>query len=166
MPTRSDAAAEAMASSVAPFSEGMALLLVGRIADRAFALPASSIERIVGMAAITPLPGLPPGVVGVLNFHGSILPVVDARPALGLPTPEPHPDHRLVVVSHESRYLLWMDRAERIVPVEARCFGAVGAGPHRLTPFVVRLEGEVVPVLSPEALDPGQVVRQTIGGPE
>ena len=67
----------ALASSEAPDS-----VLVARVGDRRLALPAAAVERILRMAEVTPLPGAPPGVAGVLNVQGSVLAVVDSRPRL------------------------------------------------------------------------------------
>ena len=44
-------------------------------------LPLDSVERVEAMCAITPLPSAPSVVAGVINVHGSIVPVLDlARP--------------------------------------------------------------------------------------
>ena len=136
------------------------LLLIGRLGERRFALPATSVERILRMAAITPLPDAPPGIAGVLDLHGSVLPVVDPRPRLGLPPATPDVDQHLVVLAAATRYLLWVDRVEAIEAVPAGAFDAVdaGGGPG-VAPQVVRLAGAVLPVLSPTALDPGPVVQ-------
>jgi purine-binding chemotaxis protein CheW len=140
------------------------LLLITRIGDRSFALPARGVERILWMAALTPLPDSPPDVVGVLNLQGAILSVVDPRPRLGLPTPGLHPDQRLVVMSAGARYALWVDEVERIASVRPNDCDAVEGGAERaLAPFIVRQDGAAIPVLSPEALDPGAIVRMTGG---
>jgi purine-binding chemotaxis protein CheW len=168
-----------------PAAEQGDLLLVTQIGGQAFALPAASVERILPMAAITPLPEAPRDVAGVLNVRGEVLAVVDARRRLGLAggaRRAPDPAEHLVLVSDEgrrggegeeaggSRYLLWVDRAERVVepapgdwsglPGDARG-GREGRAPRhwggkgaRLASEVVRLDGEVVPVLSPGALAP------------
>jgi purine-binding chemotaxis protein CheW len=136
------------------------LLMIGRVGGRLFALPAASVERVVRMAALTPLPAAPPGIVGVLNFRGKALPAVDPRPRLGCPSPAFHPSQRLIVVTAGTRYLLWVDEIERIVAVESDALDPVGpADDGALTPFMARLEGLVIPVLSPDALDPGFAVR-------
>jgi purine-binding chemotaxis protein CheW len=131
------------------------LLLVGHVGEQAFALPAASVERVVRMAALTPLPDAPAGIVGMLNLGGTALPVVDPRHRLGRPSPEVHPDQRLIVLRARTRYLLWVDEVERIVSVQPRDLDAVQSDAEQpLAPSVVRLDGEVIPVLSPEALDP------------
>jgi chemotaxis signal transduction protein len=143
------------------FSPGaQTLLLIGRLGERLFALPATSVERILRMAAIMPLPDAPAGIAGVLDLHGSVLPVVDPRPRLGLPPATPDVDQHLVVLTAATRYLLWIDRAERIEDLPAAAFDTVeaGSGPA-VAPQVVRLAGVVLPVLSPTALDPGPIVQ-------
>lgn len=45
---------------------------------RAIALPAAAVRRVVRMPATTPVPLAPPGVVGLANVRGDIVPVLDA----------------------------------------------------------------------------------------
>jgi chemotaxis signal transduction protein len=141
------------------------LLLVVRIEAAAYAVPAFAVERILPMAAITPLPpGAAPAsgggaagtVVGALNVHGAVLPVVDPRPALSGRRPEPpeppgpgHPGQRLLLIAAPVRYLLWVDDAERTVWPDAAATAA-GAGPLRMVP----LDGALLPVLRPETFAP------------
>jgi len=148
-----------LASSARP-DRAAQMLLVVCLAERTFAVPARAVERILRMAALTPLPDARPGIVGVLNVRGAILPAIDLRPRLGLPTPAFQPDQHLVVLSARARYLLWVDRAERIEYVPAEAFDAVEDGAEQtIAPLLVRLAGAVLPVLSPEALDPGPIVQ-------
>lgn len=135
------------------------LLLIVRVGSQRFALPAAAVERILPMAALTPLPGAPRNVAGLLNLHGGVVPVVDPRPHLagvaltnsagssGSAPAEPDASQHLVVMVAQTRYLLWVDAAEQVF-----------ASPARPTASVVRLGDAVVPVLSPESLDPGPLL--------
>jgi purine-binding chemotaxis protein CheW len=136
--------------------------LVGRLGSHAVAVPAATVERVVRMAAITRLPNLAQRVVGVLNLHGEILPVVDPRPIFGLPTPPLHLDQHLVVLSARTRYILWVDRVERVITATAEDMVAIDvpAG-QAYSPFALRLNGVVIPGLSPDALDPGLFMHQS-----
>lgn len=135
------------------------LYLIGFVADHAFAFPAESVERILAMAALIPLPETPPTVAGVLNYHGAILPVVDIARAVGLPRTIPRPDQHLVLVAADTRYLLWWDKVDRIVSLPVEAIDTVAAAEARgLTTGVARLGTHTVPILSPRALDPGLVV--------
>ena len=44
-----------------------------------YALYLSAVERIVQSVEITPLPKAPKIIMGVINFHGEIIPVLDIR---------------------------------------------------------------------------------------
>jgi chemotaxis signal transduction protein len=135
-------------------------LLLARIGSFTYAVPTSAVERILRMAALTPLPGAPPGVVGVLNLQGAVLPAVDPRPRLDVPTPVFDAEQHLVVMCAGTRYLLWVDRAERIVSVSPRQLQAVeGDAEQAVAPSLATVEGGVFPILSPQALDPGPIVR-------
>jgi chemotaxis signal transduction protein len=135
------------------------LLLIVRVGSQRYALPAAAVERILPMAALTPLPGAPRDVAGLLNLHGEILPVVDPRPHLagvalansagsaGSAPAEPDTSQHLVVVVAQTRYLLWVDAAEQVFAPSALS-----------TAGVVRLGDAVVPVLFPESLDPGPLL--------
>jgi chemotaxis signal transduction protein len=139
------------------------LMLIARIGDRSFAVPVLAVERILRMAAFRPLPQAPSGVAGVLNLHGATLPVVDPRPRLGLLTPRVHPDQHLVLMNVENPYLLWMDRAERMVSIPAQNIDAVELEHDNvLTPQLIRLDGDAILVLAPEAFDPGPIIQRPV----
>jgi purine-binding chemotaxis protein CheW len=132
-------------------------LLLLRLGEHVYALPAEAVERVERMAALIPLPDAPAGIAGVLNLRGELLTVVDPRPRLGLPTPPPDPGQHLVVVANGGRYLLWVDGVDRIVRVPPADLGAVeAAGERAVTPSMARLREQTVPVLSPTALEPGR----------
>ena len=67
-----------------------------------FAVDVSDAREVVVLDATTPVPGAPPAVIGVMNLRGNILPVVEARPLLGLPA-RPPTDRALVLADGEHR---------------------------------------------------------------
>lgn len=62
-----------------------------------YGLPLSSVERVLPMVAISPLPGAPPAVLGAISIHGAVIPVLDVRRRLGLNAGELGPSARLLV---------------------------------------------------------------------
>jgi purine-binding chemotaxis protein CheW len=130
-----------------------AVLLI-HIADRACGLPLACVERVLPMAYVLPLPESGRDLAGVLNLHGDILPVVDPRPRLGLPTPPPTPEQHLVLVAGEAHFLLWVDSIDEVVP------GAAALRPDpmpQVSPLVaqvIRLGDQIVPILAPTAFEP------------
>jgi chemotaxis signal transduction protein len=68
---------------VAP-SPPAARACVVRLGGRSFAVDVSDAREVVTLEATTPVPGAPSAVLGVMNLRGSVLPVVEVRPLLGL----------------------------------------------------------------------------------
>ena len=54
--------------------------VVFRLEGQRYALHLSQVERVVSMVAVSPLPKTPAVVAGVINYRGSVVPVLDLRP--------------------------------------------------------------------------------------
>ena len=54
------------------------------LGGRPFAVDVVDTREVVVLDATTPVPGAPSSVVGVMNLRGTVLPVIEARPLLGL----------------------------------------------------------------------------------
>lgn len=65
-------------------------VLVVRIGDECFTLPAAGAEEVLEAAHVAPIHGLPPHFAGVCRHRDRWIPAVDPAPALGLP-PAPRP---------------------------------------------------------------------------
>ncbi len=89
-------------------------LLIVHLGDQRLAVPLSEVERVMPMAYFLPLPGRADDVVGMLNLHGDVLPVVDPRRRSGLPTPPLSAEHSLVLLAGETRRLVWVDRVDDV----------------------------------------------------
>ena len=57
----------------------LAQLVVFRLDERRYALPLAAVERVVRAVDVTPLPKAPPIVLGAINVHGRVLPVINVR---------------------------------------------------------------------------------------
>ncbi|MDZ5648651.1 chemotaxis protein CheW [Nitrospirillum sp. BR 11828] len=74
-----------------------ALLLRFDLAGQAYGLPLAMVERAVRAVAVTPLPGAPGLVRGVINLQGQVVPVMDVRRRFGLDSrPLSLSDHMIV----------------------------------------------------------------------
>ena len=60
-------------------------LIIFTLDDQRYALPLHAAQRVVHMVAITPLPDAPDVILGVVNFHGQIIPVFNVRCRFRLP---------------------------------------------------------------------------------
>lgn len=68
-----------------------------------FAFPADRVVQVVQMVAISPLPGAPAVVEGVVNVRGTVMPVLDLRGRLGLPPRPVEPGQHLVILAAGAR---------------------------------------------------------------
>lgn len=66
----------------APPTRRACVVLLG---GRPFAVDVTAAREIVVLHTTTRVPGAPASVLGVMKLRGSVLPVVEARPLLGLP---------------------------------------------------------------------------------
>lgn len=63
-------------------------LIIFTLDDQRYALPLPAVDRVVRMVAIIPLPNAPDIVLGVVNFQGRVIPVIDVRRRFRLPERE------------------------------------------------------------------------------
>jgi purine-binding chemotaxis protein CheW len=90
-------------------------VVIYRVANQRFALPLESVETAVPAVEITPLPGAPEFIPGIINVHGRILPVIDTRRYFGFPAREMIPSDRLLIARIGSRTAaLWVDDVEEV----------------------------------------------------
>jgi len=78
------------------------LTFVFSLDNQRYALPLLAVDRVVRMVAITPLPKAPDIVLGVVNFQGQVIPVINMRRRFSLPEKDIALTDQLVV-AHTSR---------------------------------------------------------------
>lgn len=61
-------------------------LVAFRLEGQRYALHLSVVERVLRMVAVSPLPKAPAIVLGVVNLHGQVIPVLDLQRRFGLPS--------------------------------------------------------------------------------
>lgn len=106
----------------------MESVVVFEVAARRFGLPLDRVEQAVRIVAITPLPGAPAVVAGVVNIRGSVIPVIDVRRRFDLPQRASRlADQLLVVDTPVRRLALWVDTVGGVVNYRAQDFVAAAA---------------------------------------
>jgi purine-binding chemotaxis protein CheW len=89
------------------------------IGDDQYGVDIMAVREIKGWTAITPLPGQPEYVRGVLNLRGVIVPIVDLRCRFGQGLTEATPLHIVIVVQIEGKTVgLLGDRVLDIVSLD------------------------------------------------
>ena len=54
------------------------------LAGEIFTIDLKNIREVFVVESITPVPGMPPGLVGVTNLRGTVIPLLDLRPMFSL----------------------------------------------------------------------------------
>lgn len=89
------------------------LLMLFTLDMQRYGLHVESVERVVPMLALTPLPHAPEIVSGVFSLGGRTIPVVDLRRRFGLPERPPALADRLILAHTGIRSVaLWVDGVE------------------------------------------------------
>ncbi len=78
-------------------------LVVFTLDAQHYALPLASVQRVVRIAEVTPLPKAPEIVLGVIDLRGNIVPVMSMRKRFGLPEPEASLSDQLIVADTGTR---------------------------------------------------------------
>lgn len=72
-------------------------------ASEEYAIPIRHVQEIIGLMPITPVPGAPADVSGVINLRGKIVPVTDLRYKFGIMPGEPTGQTCVIVVAPHGR---------------------------------------------------------------
>jgi purine-binding chemotaxis protein CheW len=103
-------------------------LVIFTIEGVRYALPLAAAERVLSMVRVSPLPGAPHVVTGVINLHGSPVPVLDIRRRLHLP---PHEygvsAHLFVARARERRIAIPADEVLGVSSIDAGAVTSTGA---------------------------------------
>jgi purine-binding chemotaxis protein CheW len=114
------------------------------LAGRRCALPLARVERVLRAVEVTPLPGaqLPPIVRGVVNVHGTVVPVFDVREGR-IGTEISETEQMILVALREDRQaLILCDDVEGVRDVEAREIASSG----ELLPETLAGRGDVLTI--------------------
>jgi purine-binding chemotaxis protein CheW len=94
-------------------------VLIFEVAGLRHALRADQVQELLPAQAIMPVPGAAPGIEGVINLRGAIVPVLDARQRFGLPAGPLSVAHHFIVVRGAGRvFALHVDRALELARLE------------------------------------------------
>ena len=132
-------------------------VLIIQIEHELYAIPSTAVREVARHRAITPVPGAPRTLPGIISQRGSILPVADMRLILDLGLAEVTRATRLVLISYqETELALLVDAVldletfavELIEPVPA----ALDLARARFLAGVVQLAGQPVALLNLDEL--------------
>ena len=90
-----------------------------------YGIPISVVQRIIHLQPITPVPMVPPAVLGVVNHQGRVLPIVDMKKCFEMGDFDHHEENCIVVlqVPREGRadrtLGILVERMHEVLPIEA-----------------------------------------------
>lgn len=143
------------ASRIAGGDEAGVVLLVFQIAGREHALRVEDVVEVVRMVAATPLPEAPPWVVGVINFRGRVIPLIELRGRIGAPAREPDLSTPIIVVQNaEVAAGLVVDEVVEVLTVQSAALDipAVADAPAHAVSGVAHVGHRLILVLDWERL--------------
>lgn len=121
------------------------------------AVDLGAVREIIRVPPIVGVPLSPPAVAGLLNLRGHVLPVVDARRALGFPGEAPGEQARVVVLHRGALYGLLVDRVSGVIAGEPEPLQGAREGGRDFLSGTLHAGERVVMILDPERLGAGQI---------
>lgn len=106
---------------------GIKKIVLFSLDEPRYALYLSAVERVIRASEITPLPKTPKIILGVINFHGEIIPVIDIRKRFNLFSRELKLEDRFIIARTSKRLVvLVVDSVEGVYELEHHQFIAAG----------------------------------------
>src|SRR6476620_6885957 len=94
-------------------------LIVVRVRGETFGLPAQNVTEIIRAVAVSPLPGSPPVISGVINVRGSMVVVIDPAVRFGKAEMPVKPDDNFILVTTATRTIaVRVEIAEDVIDVD------------------------------------------------
>ncbi len=120
-----------------PPGEGSTRVCLISLGGEFFVFELGDIRELFEVEAITRVPGMPPALVGVANLRGVIVPVVDLRLMLGLPTSGPKLGFAVVIRHGAQQAAVLAEQLPEIRTVQKDQFlPALAEGSTGRQPFV------------------------------
>ena len=69
-----------------------------RLGDEIYGIDVLQVQEVLRITEISPVPGAPHYVLGIINLRGNVVTVIDARNRFGLPPKETDDASRIIVV--------------------------------------------------------------------
>jgi purine-binding chemotaxis protein CheW len=95
-------------------------LVTFKLGKEEYGIDINSVQEIIRATDITPVPGAPNHVRGVINLRGKIIPVVDLRTRFKLAAVDASGDQRIVVVElGEKRLGMLVDSVSQVIKLSS-----------------------------------------------
>lgn len=89
------------------------------VGAESYGLPIEHVTEIIRVQDVTPIPDVPSFIQGIINLRGKVIPIMDMRLRLGMPTREPDSRTCVVVVQLETTFVgLMVDAVCEVSDIE------------------------------------------------
>jgi len=130
---------------------GSLSLVLVRMGGRPCAIPCSQVVEIVPRVNLDRIPDAPSAVLGVMNLRGKVVPVMDVRSHVAGESVQGGSYQHLVVVEAGAKQVgLVVDDVHDVLDVDEQDIEKPGDLTGVKGPGVVRVENDMVLVISPE----------------
>jgi len=132
-------------------SASVTSLVLTRMGGRPVAISCEHVVELIPVVDIDRVPDAPRNVLGVINLRGRVVPILDLRSKLSSKTPLPAPQHLVIVRGRQDKLIgLAVDEVRDVITVETGAIEQPGEVAGVRSPGVVRIDDDLVLVLSPE----------------
>ena len=122
------------------------------IEERRYALDVTDVERIVRAVEVTSVPDVPDFVRGLINVAGNIIPVIDMRRRLGLPTRDMELSDRFILTNVAGRLsALLVDGVEGVIELPIYSLTNLETKGIDTIPTATLIDGSIVLIQSLES---------------
>lgn len=130
---------------------GVTSLVLTRMGGRPVAVSCEYVVELIPRVEVDRVPDSPHNVIGVINLRGRVVPILDLRSKLSSKTPLPPHQHFVIIRGRQDKLLgLAVDEVRDVITVDTDSIEQPGDVAGVRSPGVVRVEDDLVLVLSPE----------------
>jgi len=91
-----------------------------RLGNETYGLNVMQVREVLRYSEISPVPGAPSYVIGIINLRGNVVTVIDTRERFGLQTTELTDDTRIVILESDNQVVgILVDSVAEVVYLKA-----------------------------------------------
>ena len=76
-----------------------------QLAGETYGIAVSQVKEVIRVSEISPVPGAPAYVLGIINLRGVVVSVIDTRRRFGLPPKEAEEESRIILIEVDGHYI-------------------------------------------------------------
>jgi len=120
--------------------------------EQLLAIPISHVERVVRAVEVTPLKNAPASILGIIDYRGDIIPVLNLRKRLGFPErPVTASDRFLIIRTSSRRTAVVVDEIHRVISSDQVQLTTQGLSDMKLeAQGIARAEDGLIQIFDPE----------------